>query len=232
MPPLISTLWQRKCSELTILKLKFVELDDIHLASLVTSKLSLLEDIISPEDGVEKVTPHCRQLETLSLVNCNQKSDLVSHLPCNPLDLMIPEEFTMSLSSSSSSSSQIPNFHNVEWLSAVAAIMSFSYAFISLGLGVAKLIGNGVIKGTIGGVAAASTTKKLTLVFQALGDIAFAYPYSIIVLEIQDTLKSPPPENQTMKTASSISILITTFFYMCCGCFGYAKSNHGGTLTG
>ncbi|GAB2236323.1 hypothetical protein Droror1_Dr00028045 [Drosera rotundifolia] len=81
--------------------------------------------------------------------------------------------------------SQIPNFHNMEWLSAVAAIMSFSYAFISLGLGVAKLIGNGVIKGTIGGVAAASTTKKLTLVFQALGDIAFAYPCSIIVLEIQ-----------------------------------------------
>ncbi|GAB2231233.1 hypothetical protein Droror1_Dr00027522 [Drosera rotundifolia] len=39
---------------------------------------------------------------------------------------------------------------------------------------------------------------------------------------MQDTLKSPPLENQTMKTASSISVLITTFFYMCCGCFGYA----------
>ncbi|KAL9248966.1 putative amino acid permease 7 [Drosera capensis] len=131
--------------------------------------------------------------------------------------------------------SQIPNFHNMEWLSAVAAIMSFSYAFISLGLGVAKVIGNGVIKGTISGVAAATTTKKLTLVFQALGDIAFAYPYSIIVLEIQDTLKSPPPENQTMKTASSISILITTFFYMCCGCFGYAAfgdDTPGNLLTG
>ncbi|KAL9271862.1 Amino acid permease 4-like protein [Drosera capensis] len=94
---------------------------------------------------------------------------------------------------------------------------------------------NGVIKGTIGGVAAGSTTKKLTLVFPALGDIAFAYPYSIIVVEIQDTLKSPPPENQTMKTASSISILITTFFYMCCGCFGYAAfgdDTPGNLLTG
>ncbi|CAL5392371.1 unnamed protein product [Camellia sinensis] len=38
----------------------------------------------------------------------------------------------------------------------------------------------------------------------------------------QDTLKSPPPENRTMKTASMSAIFITTFFYLCCGCFGYA----------
>ncbi|GAU13420.1 hypothetical protein TSUD_127160 [Trifolium subterraneum] len=40
-----------------------------------------------------------------------------------------------------------------------------------------------------------------------------------------DTLESPPPEeNQTMKKASMIAIFITTFFYLCCGCFGYAAS--------
>lgn len=41
--------------------------------------------------------------------------------------------------------SQIPDFHNMEWLSAIAAAMSFSYAFIGLGLGFAKVIGKQLI---------------------------------------------------------------------------------------
>ncbi|KAB5534952.1 hypothetical protein DKX38_018038 [Salix brachista] len=131
--------------------------------------------------------------------------------------------------------SQIPDFHNMEWLSVIAAIMSFTYSFIGFGLGVAQVIENGTIKGSIAGVSAATTANKLWLAFEALGDIAFAYPYSIILLEIQDTLKSPPPENKTMKKASMISIFITTFFYLCCGCFGYAafgKDTPGNLLTG
>ncbi|KAA8527117.1 hypothetical protein F0562_008654 [Nyssa sinensis] len=102
--------------------------------------------------------------------------------------------------------SQIPDFHNMEWLSIVAAIMSFTYAFIGFALGFAKVIGDGVIKGSIGGVPVSTTAQKVWLVSQALGDIAFAYPYSIILIEIQDTLKSPPPENETMKKASTIAI--------------------------
>ena len=39
--------------------------------------------------------------------------------------------------------------------------------------------------GSITGVPASSLANKLWLVFQARGDIAFAYPYSIIVIEIQ-----------------------------------------------
>ncbi|GMY30762.1 probable amino acid permease 7 isoform X1 [Fagus crenata] len=131
--------------------------------------------------------------------------------------------------------SQIPDFHNMEWLSVVAAIMSFTYSFIGLGLGFAKVIENGKIMGSITGVPASSFANKLWLVFQALGDIAFAYPYSIIVLEIQDTLKSPPPENRTMKRASMVAIFVTTFFYLCCGCFGYAAFGSvtpGNLLTG
>ncbi|KAG1363808.1 putative amino acid permease 7 [Cocos nucifera] len=94
---------------------------------------------------------------------------------------------------------------------------------------------NGRIKGGTGGIAVASTAQKVWRASQALGDIAFAYPYSIILLEIEDTLKSPPPENQTMKKASTISILLTTFFYLCCGCFGYAAFGNdtpGNLLTG
>lgn len=37
--------------------------------------------------------------------------------------------------------SQIPDFHNMEWLSIVAAIMSFTYSFIGFALGFAKVIG-------------------------------------------------------------------------------------------
>nr|POE74906.1 putative amino acid permease 7 [Quercus suber] len=36
------------------------------------------------------------------------------------------------------------------------------------------------------------------------------------------TLKSPPTENQTMKKASTIAIIVTTLFYLSCGGFGYA----------
>ncbi|KAM2046976.1 hypothetical protein ACFX1T_005699 [Malus domestica] len=131
--------------------------------------------------------------------------------------------------------SQIPDFHNMEWLSVIAAIMSFTYSFIGLGLGFAKVIENGKIQGSLTGVPTSNVADKLWLTFQALGDIAFAYPYSIIVLEIQDTLKSPPPENQTMKKASMIAIFVTTFFYLCCGCFGYAAfgdDTPGNLLTG
>ncbi|KAG8661437.1 probable amino acid permease 7 isoform X2 [Manihot esculenta] len=118
--------------------------------------------------------------------------------------------------------SQIPNFHDMEWLSILAAIMSFAYSFIGFGLGFAKVIENGRVEGSISGVPTVDVGDKLWLVFEALGDIAFAYPYSTILLEIQDTLKSPPAENKTMKKASRAAIFITTFFYLCCGCFGYA----------
>ena len=52
---------------------------------------------------------------------------------------------------------------------------------------------------------------------------------------MQDTLKSPPPENKTMKRASMVAIFVTTFFYLCCGCFGYAAFGNdtpGNLLTG
>lgn len=37
--------------------------------------------------------------------------------------------------------SQIPNFHEMAGLSVFAAVMSFFYAFVGVGLGVAKVIG-------------------------------------------------------------------------------------------
>ncbi|ESR65976.1 hypothetical protein CICLE_v10008211mg [Citrus x clementina] len=131
--------------------------------------------------------------------------------------------------------SQAPDFHNIQSLSVIAAVMSFAYSFIGFGLGVAKVIGNGFVMGSFSGVSTTTSIEKMWLVAQALGDIAFAYPYSLVLIEIQDTLKSPPPANQTMKKASTMSIITTTIFYLFCGGFGYAAfgdNTPGNLLTG
>ncbi|KAI3456752.1 hypothetical protein Pfo_013415 [Paulownia fortunei] len=131
--------------------------------------------------------------------------------------------------------SQIPDFRNTEWLSVTAAIMSFMYSIIGSALGLAKVIENGEIKGSIGGVPTSTAAKKVWSISQALGDIAFAFPFSLIFLEIMDTLKLDPPEKVTMKKSSVIAVCISTFFYLCCGGFGYAafgNSTPGNLLTG
>ncbi|MFS7922243.1 putative amino acid transporter, transmembrane domain-containing protein [Helianthus anomalus] len=118
--------------------------------------------------------------------------------------------------------SQIPDLHSMVFVSVVSATMSFSYSSIGLGLGFAQVIENGKIAGSVTGVPAVSVANKLWLTFQALGDIAFAYPYALILLEIQDTVKSPPAENSSTKRASAIAMVVTAIFYLGCGCFGYA----------
>lgn len=52
---------------------------------------------------------------------------------------------------------------------------------------------------------------------------------------MQDTLKSSPPENKAMKTATTIGISASTLFYMLCGLLGYAAFGNnapGNYLTG
>lgn len=135
--------------------------------------------------------------------------------------------------------SQIPDFDQISWLSAVAAVMSFTYSFIGLLLGALQVASNGGrIKGSLTGVAVGpgiTETQKIWRSFQAFGDIAFAYSYSIILIEIQDTVRSPPAESKTMKKATAISITTTTAFYVACGCMGYAAFGDqapGNLLTG
>ncbi|KAL5995632.1 Amino acid permease 3 [Asimina triloba] len=77
--------------------------------------------------------------------------------------------------------------------------------------------------------------QKLLRSLQSPGDIAFAYSYAIIPVEIQDTLKSPPAENKTMERATATSIAVTAVFYLLCGCMGYAAFGDnapGNLLTG
>uniref|UniRef100_A0A7C9D4G0 Amino acid transporter transmembrane domain-containing protein n=1 Tax=Opuntia streptacantha TaxID=393608 RepID=A0A7C9D4G0_OPUST len=139
--------------------------------------------------------------------------------------------------------SQIPDFDQVWWLSIVAAVMSFTYSAVGLGLGIAEVAENGKFKGSVTGISigtvtqsgTVTSTQKLWRSMQALGAIAFAYNFSMILIEIQDTIRSPPAEYKTMKKATSLSIATTTVFYILCGCMGYAAFGDlapGNLLTG
>ncbi|XP_057973405.1 amino acid permease 3-like [Malania oleifera] len=133
--------------------------------------------------------------------------------------------------------SQIPDFDQIWWLSIVAAIMSFTYSTIGLGLGITKVAETGKIRGSLTGISVGTVTQtqKIWRSFQALGDIAFAYSFSLILIEIQDTVKSPPAEAKTMNKATFVSVIVTTVFYMLCGCMGYAgfgDLSPGNLLTG
>ncbi|PIN03761.1 Amino acid transporter [Handroanthus impetiginosus] len=120
--------------------------------------------------------------------------------------------------------SQIPDFAQIWWLSIVAAVMSSTYSTIAFGLGIAQVAETGKIKGSLTGISIGTVTEtqKIWRSFQALGAIAFAYSHSPVLIEIQDTVKSPPSEYKTMKRATQLSVAVITIFHMLCGCFGYA----------
>ncbi|XP_031476217.1 amino acid permease 3-like [Nymphaea colorata] len=133
--------------------------------------------------------------------------------------------------------SQIPDFDQIWWLSIVAAVMSFTYSTVGLSLAAAIVRQDGHIRGSAMGISIGKVTgaQKVWRSLQALGDIAFAYSYSIILIEIQDTIKSPPAEHKTMKKATLLGVVVTTVFYMLCGCMGYAAfgdDSPGNLLTG
>ncbi|KAJ6433671.1 hypothetical protein OIU84_017381 [Salix udensis] len=121
--------------------------------------------------------------------------------------------------------SQFPNLEKVTFLSVIATLTSLAYALIALCLSIAKFSIQHEAKGTIMVAMAGeglATSTKFWRVFQALGNIAFSYTYSMLLLEIQDTLKSPPAENKAMKRVTLYAIGGTALFYTSLGCMGYA----------
>ncbi|XP_078447331.1 amino acid permease 6-like [Wolffia australiana] len=131
--------------------------------------------------------------------------------------------------------SQFPSLEKITWVSTAAAAMSFAYSLIGLGLSAVRLASDGRILGSLGGASAASSAAKAWNALQALGNIAFAYTFAEVLIEIQDTLKSPPAENKTMKKVTKYGIGLTAAFYLSLGCVGYAafgNSAPGNILTG
>ncbi|GAB4816152.1 hypothetical protein N2152v2_003198 [Parachlorella kessleri] len=113
--------------------------------------------------------------------------------------------------------SQLPNLEEAWWMSAIGAAMSIGYSGIALGLCIAHA-GNG--HGTVGGIET-SVPNKVFSIFNALGDIAFAFSFSAILLEIQDTLREPPKAVKTMKKVVHWSLGISFAFYLAISITGY-----------
>ncbi|KAJ9561201.1 hypothetical protein OSB04_006361 [Centaurea solstitialis] len=144
--------------------------------------------------------------------------------------------------------SQIPNFHKLSLVSIVATIMSFTYATIGIALSIAKIAEEGgQARTSLTGIPVGKdmpSVDKMWTTFSAIGDIAFAYSFCPVLLEIQaylslsplyDTLRSSPPENKVMKKASTVGVSASTLFYMICGTLGYAAFGNqapGNYLTG
>lgn len=109
----------------------------------------------------------------------------------------------------------------ISCLPVIAMLSSLIYSIAGVSLAIIKVAGSGTIAGTMTGISV-SQSEKIWKMLQAVGNIAFAYSFSSSFLEIQDTLRSPPAEAETMKKASRITVSLTSTFYLLAGCLGYA----------
>lgn len=90
--------------------------------------------------------------------------------------------------------SQFPSLEKITILSVVATIMSFGYSFIALCLCIEKFASNPQLEisdliGVKVGEDGITHSTKVWQSFQALGNIAFAYTFANILIEIQVHLR-------------------------------------------
>jgi len=115
--------------------------------------------------------------------------------------------------------SQVRNLEEAWLVSVFGTLGSLIYSFIALILGMSNA-SRGL--GSVGGNDGSSMADKAFEVLNALGSIAFAYNFSLILPEIQSTLKQPPSAVRTMNRVSGISITGSYVFYILIACGGYA----------
>lgn len=114
--------------------------------------------------------------------------------------------------------SQLPNLESMWVVSVLGAVMSVGYSTLALGMGAAAATAGNA---TLSGRSAPAAAKALGA-FNSLGAIAFAYSFSALLLEIQDTLPSKPPPARAMRRAVSAALALTLVFYIGVGVSGYA----------
>ncbi|KDD72521.1 transmembrane amino acid transporter protein, partial [Helicosporidium sp. ATCC 50920] len=127
--------------------------------------------------------------------------------------------------------SQVKNLESAWWVSSLGVVTSLFYSTVALVLGCRYASAR---QGTIGGIQANHVNKAFGIL-SALGAIAFAYSFSLILLEIQDTLHQPPKASKTMKPAVVLAISMSFFFYFVVAVTGYSSLGNsvpGFILTG
>lgn len=128
--------------------------------------------------------------------------------------------------------SQMPSLESAWWSSMVGAAMSVMYSTFALGMGASKADASRL---TLTGRTGLEPRVKAFGVFNALGAIAFAYSFSAVLLEVQDTIHEPPKSTRTMRKAVTASLTTTFVFYIGVGLLGYAAlgdATPGNILTG
>jgi amino acid permease len=112
------------------------------------------------------------------------------------------------------------------WASAIGATMSFGYAFIALILSLVYFNTHGTVEGIQLDTQAATAWNVLN----SIGAILFAYSFSQILLEIQDTIHSKKGSKHgpimPMKRAVNICVSIMTAFYISIAVFGYLSQGN------
>lgn len=114
----------------------------------------------------------------------------------------------------------IPNLDTAWWPAVLGALMSFGYSFISLGRSIAE----GNTYGTVRGITGLTTSEKTFGVFNSLGAILFAYSFSMILPEIQDTISDAKVKGghiKGMRRTVNYSVAIMTAFYIAVAVAGY-----------
>lgn len=114
--------------------------------------------------------------------------------------------------------SQVPSLEEAWWVSVLGTVGSLIYALIALVLGLANASNN---EGTVGGQSSTPANKAFNIL-NSLGAIGFAFNFSLILPEIQDTLKQPPSAVRTMKTVCAFSVTGCFVFYFMISVAGYA----------
>lgn len=107
--------------------------------------------------------------------------------------------------------SQIPSLEEIWWVSALGTLSSLGYVLIALGLGLAY---SGNHLGSVGGRPGTSPANKAFGILNALGNLAFAFGFTQVLLEIQDTLRQPPKAERTMSKAVWVAVTAAFGFYI------------------
>ncbi|MCL7029300.1 hypothetical protein MKW94_012991 [Papaver nudicaule] len=115
--------------------------------------------------------------------------------------------------------SQLPNFNSVAGVSLAAAIMSLSYSTISW----VACLSKGQVDNVSYGYKQTTPADNMFRVFNALGQISFAFAGHAVVLEIQATIPSTPgkPSKVPMWKGARMAYFITAICYFPVAMIGY-----------
>ncbi|KAF5444727.1 hypothetical protein F2P56_033835 [Juglans regia] len=124
--------------------------------------------------------------------------------------------------------SQISDFRRLRWLTLLCFGAFLIYSSIGVGLSLTKIASNNwSIKGSLEphGNINMTRAKKTRLIFNALGDIAGAFDFSSVLLEIEDTIGRGLPAQEAqkiMRKAIHYGLPATACMCLFFGCLGYA----------